>query len=452
MGKKKNGGNGKKAAPRAEAAGPAYFLSLKLQKVRCFGPEQTLDLSDGKGRPAQWTILLGNNGTGKTTVLQALVAFQPIRDSIPVQAFSWPSNGLSSILRKDCAEAACMGVTVGYGGPLAALGSRSQAREVWLVLEKHETGIAMSHSPGDVVAPLCYAYGASRRLSASFVSGEEADATASLFSDDAPLRNAEEWLLRLDYSASKPSPIQARQQERREQVKRLLIEILPPEEVTDLRFTTPTELQPTPRVEFRTPYGWVVLRQLGHGYRTLIAWMVDFASRMVERHSESPDPLAEPAVVLVDEIDLHLHPTWQRKLMEFLTERFPNTQFIATAHSPLVAQAAADANLVALRREGDHVVIDNDVENIRGWRIDQILTSGLFGLESARPPQIERLLSERKELLTKPKLTAAERRRLEEIEAEVGQLPTGHTAQEVREREEIRKTLDLLMKDRRPPS
>jgi predicted ATP-binding protein involved in virulence len=167
---------------------------------------------------------------------------------------------------------------------------------------------------------------------------------------------------------------------------------------------------------------------------------------MVERYPDSPDPLAEPAVVLVDEIDLHLHPKWQRKLMGFLTERFPNTQFIATAHSPLVAQAAADANLAVLRRDGDHVVIENDVDNIRGWRIDQILTSDLFGLETARPEHIEKLLLERKAILTKPKLTRADEKRLKELEAEIGELPTGETAQEVRNRELIQKALDHLSK------
>ncbi len=48
----------------------SYFLSLELENVRCFSEKQTLDLSDGNGRPARWTILLGENGTGKTTVLQ----------------------------------------------------------------------------------------------------------------------------------------------------------------------------------------------------------------------------------------------------------------------------------------------------------------------------------------------------------------------------------------------
>ncbi len=69
-------------------------------------------------------------------------------------------------------------------------------------------------------------------------------------------------------------------------------------------------------------------------------------------------------MVLVDEIDLHLHPRWQRDLIGFLTARFPNAQFIATDHSPLIVQAAADANIALLRREGDHVVNDNNPETI----------------------------------------------------------------------------------------
>src|SRR5688572_18912635 len=58
---------------------PSYFLSLTIENVRCFGPIQTLDLSDGKGRPAQWTIILGDNGVGKTTILQSLSNLVPVK-------------------------------------------------------------------------------------------------------------------------------------------------------------------------------------------------------------------------------------------------------------------------------------------------------------------------------------------------------------------------------------
>ena len=254
--------------------------------------------------------------------------------------------------------------------------------------------------------PLCYAYGTGRRLGVSSLNPEKSDSVAeSLFFEDTSLLNAEEWLLRLDYSASKVSRIQQQQAKRLEMARHVLIKALP--DVSDVQITSPTNEKPTQELSSKRLTAGSP-RQLGYGYRTMIAWVVDFTSRMVERYPDSADPLAEPAVVLVDEIDMHLHPKWQRELIGFLTERFPNTQFIVTAHSPLIVQAAPDANLVLLRREGDHVVIENTPETIRGWRVDQILTSELFGLETARPPDTEKLLLRRKELLIKPRLSKAE--------------------------------------------
>ncbi|MFN8511351.1 MAG: hypothetical protein U0841_01890 [Chloroflexia bacterium] len=61
-----------------------------------------------------------------------------------------------------------------------------------------------------------------------------------------------------------------------------------------------------PRVEAETPYGRVRLHNLSLGYRSFIAWILDFVSRMFERYPTSANPLAEPAVVLIDEIDLHI--------------------------------------------------------------------------------------------------------------------------------------------------
>ena len=63
--------------PQDAPAPPAYFLSLTVENFHCFGPAQTLDLSRGENRPTPWTIILGENGVGKTTLLQALATFQP---------------------------------------------------------------------------------------------------------------------------------------------------------------------------------------------------------------------------------------------------------------------------------------------------------------------------------------------------------------------------------------
>src|SRR5437899_2988761 len=82
----------------ATAEQAMYFLSLTLSNIRCFGDEpQTLDLSDGKGRPARWTILLGENGTGKTTVLQSLAWLVPPEDDSPF-GFSRSLLGMQSEL------------------------------------------------------------------------------------------------------------------------------------------------------------------------------------------------------------------------------------------------------------------------------------------------------------------------------------------------------------------
>lgn len=257
----------------------------------------------------------------------------------------------------------------------------------------------------------------------------QSDANTSLFSDDVPLLNAEEWMLRADYAASKSEKLHTYLRERRDQVREALLRLLP--NIKDIRVTEPNKEQPVPAVKFMTPYGWVHLQELSLGYKTLIAWTVDLANRMFDRYPDSPNPLAEPAVCLVDEIDLHLHPTWQRKLIGYLTDLFPNTQFIVTAHSPLVVQAATDANIVVLRREGDHVVIDNSIESLKGWSVDQILTSDLYGVASERPPEYDDVLAERQRLLSKPELTTNDKRRLRTLEAKVEELPIGETPQDI---------------------
>ena len=226
----------------------------------------------------------------------------------------------------------------------------------------------------------------------------------------------------------------------------ILKRVLP--DVVDVRIAAPTRLNRRPDIEFKTPDGWVSLAAIGYGYRTFVAWVVDLASRMVQRYSRHQDPLAQPAVVLVDEIDLHLHPTWQRKLMTYLSERFPNTQFIVTAHSPIFVHAAANANIILLRRDQKlgHVVIENAPEIIRNWRIDQLLTSDLFGLQSTRPPGIEKLLAERRKILAKTTLTKRDRTRLQQLETEIGPLPTADTVGDIKRASRLDRALDLLEK------
>ena len=62
---------------------PVYFRSLELRNVRCFGQRQTLSFTDNAGKPVQWTLILGDNGVGKTTLLQCLAWMRPVLSTDP---------------------------------------------------------------------------------------------------------------------------------------------------------------------------------------------------------------------------------------------------------------------------------------------------------------------------------------------------------------------------------
>ncbi len=240
------------------------------------------------------------------------------------------------------------------------------------------------------------------------------------------LLNPEEWLIRSHYESLLESEFQEKRRQKLNKIIETLKRVLP--DVKDVRFSDKAiegKQIPQPIVEFHTPYGWVESKDLSLGYRTSMAWMVDFASRMFDLYPESENPLAEPAVVLIDEIDLHLHPKWQRELIDYLTNLFSNTQFIVTTHSPLIVQSAVarDANIIVCQRERDHVVIEQITENLKNMRVDQILTADYFNLPTARPKNIEPFLKERQKILSKAKLTKKDEKRLEELEERIGSVP-----------------------------
>lgn len=361
--------------------GPCYFLGLTVENVRSFSVPQTLDLSDGSGRPAQWVILLGDNGSGKTTLLQCLAAMIPCPKSIipdkpeiiryvPDIIFNYRGEEKYRSFLRVGTERLNISTRLGYGTKLETKDPQPREHSIFAEIG---VGAKWLTFPTHLNNFLVYAYGATRRIgSASLSESRESDPRATLFDDNRPLLNAEEWLLQADYAAAKSQDAKAA--ERRDRIKDILVRLLP--EVDDLRIQTSGSQAAF--VEAKTPYGWVAMRALSSGYRSVVAWMVDLANRLFDRYPKSPDPLAEPAVVLVDQIDLLLHPKWQRELVQNLTAIFRNTQFIVTAHSPLIVQAATEAKIVLLRREKDHVVIDNRADSVRGWRLDQIVASDLF--------------------------------------------------------------------------
>ncbi len=444
---------------------PVYFRSIEVENVLCFKSRQTLDLTDTNGYPAQWTVILGDNGVGKTTLLRCLAGMEPIPDNFNANdsspKFVAPlclNRKVHISWRKSLGQnLATLRVSfmIGrfYDGKVKVPSNTPQLSLLLDCVSEIQTNASITRINKDyssefyntVNLPNCYGYGANRRMEAtSLTKSLESDSTASLFSENSTLLNAEEWLLQADYSialSARSGTVNPKLERRYQLIIEILKELLP--DVEDVRIVMAGENRSGAIAEFLTPYGWVPLSSLGLGYRTVIAWTVDLAARMLDRYPDSDDPLSEPAVVLVDEIDLHLHPKWQRTIMTFLGDRFKNTQFIVTAHSPLVVQAAQNANLVLLRREGDEVMIDNNPEIIKNWRVDQVLTS-VFELPSALPIEIEALIERRRKLILKSKRTAKDERELKRLEEKIGTIPTAESYEDIHAMDIIRQAAKLL--------
>jgi hypothetical protein len=132
-------------------------------------------------------------------------------------------------------------------------------------------------------------------------------------------------------------------------------------------------------------------------------------------------------VVLIDEVDAHLHPRWQREIGFRLCKAFPEIQFIVTSHSPFVAQAASENGLFVLRQaHGQRFVeVVTHVPSARGWSVGQILTNHwLFDLDGTRDEETERLMKEHSELIAKREWNALadnEQSRLVELEKELAE-------------------------------
>jgi len=165
---------------------------------------------------------------------------------------------------------------------------------------------------------------------------------------------------------------------------------------------------------------------------------------VVDTDTGTPRILAD-GIVLIDEADAHLHPSWQRELGERLRRVFPKIQFIVTTHSPFIAQEATDEGLFILRptKKGT-VEVEKFGESVRGWTATQILTSPAFGLHSTRSVETEQLVQRNSELVSKEragKLTATEKKEFRQIRKalETQLSAPGETYDEMNRQEEIQR-------------
>ncbi|MGA0556393.1 AAA family ATPase [Larkinella sp. VNQ87] len=373
-----------------------YFRSLYIRDIKGFSGNFEISFKDKFEKPAQWTVLLGNNNTGKTTTLRILGAISY------AEVLSEYTNKYRNIFKKS------------YINKKKQEAVESQDFFNWLITNKERPMIGPNlffpfydysffinrvknkykiidlddfNKRGikpesifryDVLNEyrddlIIYGYGINRKTSeASILDFKSKHPTANLFRG-TELLNFEEWLLQTDYATK--VGVEANRKKAEIQLKRLksllVSKIFP--DIKNIRVNSTENLQSF--IEINVGSNWIRFKDLGYGYQATMAWLADLAKRMFDRYPDLENPLHGPAIVLIDEIDLHLHPEWQRKIIKYLSDLFPNTQFIVTAHSPLIVQSAENVNLVMLEKDEatGSINIRQQFGSFQGWTVEEIL-------------------------------------------------------------------------------
>jgi energy-coupling factor transporter ATP-binding protein EcfA2 len=406
-----------------------YLRKVALRNIKCFADFE-LDFAPG-GHPRFWTAILGHNGLGKSTLLQAIgVALAgpgAIRELLPVaegwvsrskvygeieaellwtegdaQTPHWPQTKTPYIARYavigEAAEPATLpqSLSQAYAGvpTIAEWPGEGMPREREKV-SKHMSRLKQTAYAEGKRGWFACGYGPFRRLSGGaqaadriLYSGRKSARFITLFREDAALTNATDWLISL-YNTGRDGD---------ETSQRILEQV---------RGAFQADLLPRPaellvnahsalfKVDGQSP---VPFRDLSDGYRSMLAMGIDLLRWVSLAYPEAENLMAVSGVVLIDELDAHAHPAWQREVGHWLRHKFPKLQFIIATHSPFLAQVADEpGGNVVLTQTPQGVKARDDVESVEGWRADQILTD-LQELSSLRSPEAERKIARLREL------------------------------------------------------
>ena len=142
----------------------------------------------------------------------------------------------------------------------------------------------------------------------------------------------------------------------------------------------------------------VTVDQMSDGTRSFMSWTLDYLMRASSFKWKDPTDSVNPSgIVVVDEIDSHLHPEWQRRIMSVVSKLLPNVYLIATTHSPFVLASAEDTQIFRLYRdESGEIAVQSDFGDLYGYPADLVLEKAF--LNSLYPPEIERKMNRLSEL------------------------------------------------------
>lgn len=178
----------------------------------------------------------------------------------------------------------------------------------------------------------------------------------------------------------------------------------------------------------------LTVNQLSDGEKCLMALVGDLARRMAIANPSLSNPLDGDGIILIDEIDLHLHPKWQRMVIPKLVEVFPNCQFIISTHSPHIITHVRPENLFLLKQTDSGIEAEQPRESY-GKNVDRILED-LMGLTTTRPDAVEADLKEVFQTINTGNLKNA-RKQIAELKIDIGDDPDLVKAEVLIKRKEI---------------
>lgn len=338
---------------------------------------------------APWLMLLGENGQGKSSVLQAVaLALMPAEQ----RRAAIERPGRARLVRRS-AEAAGARVTLELA-------------------DGQTTGFTINRKgrmEGTPPPMLLCAYGSTRLLPRGKHQPPKSASVlvhaANLFDPFLPLLDAERWLLATEASKRDTFDYAARS------IKDIL-------DLGNDRLFERTADGDGIEVRFADDKPAVALRELSDGYQAMLALSVDLMAR-----ASVVQPVVGEArgLVLIDELGLHMHPRWRMRVVEGMRAAFPYLQFLCTTHDPLCLRGLYRGEVAVMRRddEGRIVALTKELPDVAALRVDQLLTSEYFGLQTAMDPAMEARFAEYYQLLGQHAPTPEQAARLAELKAEL---------------------------------
>ncbi len=366
----------------------AYISRIEIGRFK--GIEDfTLEFGEAPtSQRAPGTMLLGENATGKSSILQAIaLALMTVDDRrrLRLDRHSIIPHGIDSSLEDRIQQA----VTVHF----------SNGEQTSLTLDLQTGKLKALGTPQNLV----FGYGARRYFLSGRVERNQTCPSKTLFNQATSLPDPTIWLLNIVESKF-------------DAVARALASLLalqPGEFVArdDRSIFIQRRNSPLP------------IGHLSDGYKSLFAMAVDIMREML-KHWDNLE--FAQGIVLVDEIENHLHPRWKLRVMNALRESFPRVQFIASTHDPLCLRGMFEGEVQVLYRDRDgRLQRVEELPNVANLRVEQILTSDYFGLATTEDPLRSRALEKLAQYAAREDkdLSKKDRRHRDELLENYGSLP-----------------------------